>query len=285
MSAVTLTRGGEFRAPFWNRVWTVLLWSLVWLFILNVAAVAASVAVDSLGTRWFGTWLPEGFTTKWYFSAWDEFQLGDVLIVTAKVVASVVFVSVVLGVPAAYALARRDFAGKRTILLLLVLPVLVPTITYGVPLATLLYRVNLGGTIWGVICANLVPTVPFVVLVMTPFIEQIDQRLESAARVCGAGTWAVFRHVLVPLLAPGIMAASLLVLVRSIGMFELTFLTAGPDSQTLVVSLYAAAFSAGIRANQSLDALAVVYMVSSLFWLIIALRFVNPVQLVARVKD
>ena len=70
-----------------------------------------------------------------------------------------------------------------------------------------------------------------------------------------------------------------------IGMFELTFLTAGPDSQTLVVSLYAAAFSAGIRANQSLDALAVVYMVSSLFWLIIALRFVNPVQLVARVKD
>jgi len=282
MSTATLTRGGDFRAPFWNRVWSVLLWGLVWLFVLNVAAVAASVAVDSFGTRWFGTWLPEGFTTKWYFSAWDEFQLGDVLTVTIKVVVSVVLISVLLGVPAAYALARREFAGKRTVLLLLVLPVLVPTITYGVPLATLLYRVGLGGTLAGVICANLVP---FVVLVMTPFIEQIDQRLESAARVCGAGTWGVFRYVLVPLLAPGIMAASLLVLVRSIGMFELTFLTAGPDSQTLVVSLYAAAFSAGIRANQSLDALAVVYMISSLFWLIIALRFVNPVQLVARVKD
>ena len=82
------------------------------------------------------------------------------------------------------------------------------------------------------ILANLVPAVPFVILVMTPFIEQIDPKLESAARVFGASTAAVFRHVLVPLLAPGILAASLLVLVRTIAMFELTFLTAGPDSQT-----------------------------------------------------
>ena len=128
MTGAVLTRSGDFQAPFWNRVWHVTLWALVWLFILNVAGVVASVAVDSFGTRWFGSWLPEGFTSKWYFSAWDEFQLNEVLIVTVKVVAAVVLISVILGVPAAYALARREFAGKRTILLLLVLPVLVPTI-------------------------------------------------------------------------------------------------------------------------------------------------------------
>jgi hypothetical protein len=54
-----------------------------------------------------------------------------------------------------------------------------------------------------VILANLIPAAPFVILVMTPFIEQIDPNLESAARVFGAGTGGVFRHVLVPLLAPG----------------------------------------------------------------------------------
>jgi putative spermidine/putrescine transport system permease protein len=94
----------------------------------------------------------------------------------------------------------------------------------------------------------------------------------------------MFLHVLVPLLAPGILAASLIVMVRTIGMFELTFLTAGPDSQTLVVALYYAAFAPGVRAGQSISAMAVVYMLLSLVWLLIALRFVNPTQLVTRVK-
>jgi putative spermidine/putrescine transport system permease protein len=120
---------------------------------------------------------------------------------------------------------------------------------------------------------------------MTPFIEQIDPNLESAARVFGARTGSVFRHVLVPLLAPGILAASLLVLVRTIAMFELTFLTAGSDSQTLVVALYYAVFAAGVRAPQSVDAMAMIYMGVTLVWLLIALRFVNPTQLVSRVKE
>src|SRR5580700_6084210 len=60
-------------------------------------------------------------------------------------------------------------------------------------------------------------------------------------------------------------------------MFELTFLTAGPDSQTLVVVLYYSVFAAGVRATQSVDAMAVTYMVTTLIWLLIALRFVSRV--------
>jgi len=95
----------------------------------------------------------------------------------------------------------------------------------------------------------------------------------------------VFIHVLVPLLAPGILAAGLLVLVRTIALFELTFLVAGPDSQTLVVALYYSVFAAGVRATQSIDAMAVTYMVTTLVWLLLALRFVNPTQLVTRIKE
>ncbi|HEY0526704.1 MAG TPA: ABC transporter permease [Stellaceae bacterium] len=268
-----------------GRLGTVLIWVLMTFFLVNVAALVAAVLANSFATRWLGTWLPAGWTVRWYGAAWGEFQLGDVLIVTMEVVFAVVALSVLLGVPAAYALARRDFLGKRALMLLFVLPLLVPPITYGIPLAALLYEVGLAGTMWGVILANLVPTVPFVILVMTPFIEQIDPRLESAARVFGAGTFGVFRYVLIPLLAPGILAAALLVLVRSIAMFELTFLTAGPDSQTLVVALYYAVFAAGVRATQSIDAMAVTYMVATLVWLLLALRIVNPTQLVARTKE
>lgn len=119
---------------------------------------------------------------------------------------------------------------------------------------------------------------------MIPFVEQIDPRIESAARVFGAGTGRLFVYVLVPLLLPGILAATLLALVRTISMFELTFLTAGPTSQTLVVALYYSVFAAGVRAGQSIDAMAVIYMMSTLVWLLVALRFINPIQIVARAK-
>ena len=268
-----------------DRAWSGLLWGLMVLFVINIALMIAAVATSSFARRWLGTWLPEGWTTIWYTAAWKEFQLGSVLWVTVEVVFAVVFLALLIGVPAAYTLARRNFAGKRALMLLFLLPLMVPPITYGIPLATVLYKVHLAGTIWGVILANLIPAAPFVILVMTPFIEQIDPNLESAARVFGASTARMFWHVLVPLLAPGILAASLLVLVRTIALFELTFLTAGPDSQTLVVALYYAVFAAGVRAPQSVDAMAMIYMVVTLVWLLIAMRFVNPTQLVSRVKE
>ncbi len=268
-----------------SRIWRIAVWALTILFVLNLLAMIASVLVNSFATRWLGTWLPVAYTTRWYFSAWEEFQLHDVLIVTFQVVFAVVIVSGLLGVLAAYAMARRDFPGKRLAMLIFLLPLLVPPITYGIPLATVLYQLNLAGTFWGVVLANLVPTIPFVVLVMIPFIEQIDPRIEAAARVFGASTLQLFARILLPLLLPGMLAAMLLVLVRTIAMFELTFLTAGPTSQTLVVALYYAVFAAGVRAGQSIDAMAVVYMVVTLIWLVIALRFVNPTQIVARAKQ
>lgn len=268
-----------------SKIWRFAVWAVAGLFVLNLIGVIAAVIVNSFATRWLGTWLPVGLTTKWYFSAWREFQLSSVVLVTFEVVFTVVIISGLLGVTTAYALARRDFPGKRIVVLLFLLPLLIPPLTYGIPLATVLYQLGLGGSFWGVVLINLVPSLPFVVLVMIPFIEQIDPRIEAAARVFGAGTGSLFLRILLPLLLPGMLAALLLVLVRTIAMFELTFLIAGPTSQTLVVSLYYAVFASGVRAGQSIDAMAVIYMVTTLFWLILALQFVNPSQIVARAKQ
>ena len=267
-----------------TKLWAAANWTLIGFFIVNLFAMIATVITSSFSTRWLRSWLPDGWTTRWYGAAWAEFQLGDVLTVTFQIVFLVVFLSGLIGVPAAYALARRDFPGKKLVMLLFLLPLLVPPITFGIPLATVLYQTGFAGQMSGVVLANLVPTVPFVILVMIPFIEQIDTKIESAARVFGANTFKLFVHVLLPLLMPGILAALLLVLVRTLAMFELTFLTAGPTSQTLVVALYYAVFAAGVRAVQSIDAMAVIYMATTLIWLVIALRFVNPTQIVARAK-
>jgi putative spermidine/putrescine transport system permease protein len=266
------------------KLWATMVWAVTGFFILNIAAMIATVVTSSFSTRWLRSWLPEAFTTGWYQAAWREFQLSDVLLVTFEIVLAVVALSAVLGVPAAYAMARRNFPMKRIVLLVFLLPLLVPPMTFGIPLATVLYKTGLGGTFWGVVLANLVPSVPFVIVVLIPFVEQVDPKIEFAARVFGANTFRLFRHVLVPMLMPGVLAALLLVLVRTIAMFELTFLTSGPTSQTLVVALYYSVFAAGVRAVQSIDAMACIYTATTLVWLLIALRFVNPIQMVGRVQ-
>ena len=120
-----------------ERLWAIAIWTLVIFFIVNFVAMIATVVINSFGTRWFNAWLPAAFTTRWYKSAWDEFQLHDVLIVTFEVVGAVVLISGLLGVPAAYALARRNFPGKQIVILLFFADV-IPPITFGIPLATAL---------------------------------------------------------------------------------------------------------------------------------------------------
>ena len=262
-----------------------LAWGFVGFFLVFMLALIAAVVVNSLGTRWLDHWLPDAFTTHWYGDAWREFGLTSVMRVTIEIAAAVVALSLLIGVPASYALARRDFPGRRLVMLAFLVPLLLPPVTYGIPLATVLLRYELGGTLAGVILANLVPSVPFVILTMTPFIEQIDPRIESAARTLGAGTATIFVRVLGPLLVPGMLAAGLLVLVRTVGMFELSFFTSGPGTQPLVVVLYYAAFSPGVRASQSIDATAVIYMAMMLVLLVAALSFVNPTNLVARLRE
>ena len=273
------------RRPIVASPLTWLAGGFVGFFLVFMLALVAAVLVNSLGTRWLDDWLPDAFTTQWYGEAWREFGLTSVLLVTVQIALAVVALSLLIGVPASYALARRDFPGRRLVMLAFLVPLLLPPVTYGIPLATVLLRNDLGGTLTGVVLANLVPSVPFVILTMTPFIEQIDPRIEAAARTLGAGTATIFVRILGPLLVPGMLAAGLLVLVRTVGMFELSFFTAGPGSQPLVVVLYYAAFAPGVRASQSIDAMAVIYMSLMLMLLVAALSFVNPTNLVARLRE
>src|SRR4051812_43406661 len=92
-----------------------LVWGAVGLFMIMLVGVVGSVLVNSFGERWFDRWLPESYTTQWYGQAWTEFGLFDVIIVPLEVAAAVVILSVLVGVPASYVLARRNFPGKRLI--------------------------------------------------------------------------------------------------------------------------------------------------------------------------
>jgi putative spermidine/putrescine transport system permease protein len=261
-------------------VTSVITWAAAACFALVLVALVTSVVIESFATQWRGGWWPGGFTGSWYGQAWRG-GVSQALTATFQVAVVVVLIALVIGVPAGYALARRSFPGKSAVMLFLLLPVMLPPLTYAVQLSALIYRIGLGGTLTGVIIANLVPIVPLVVLVTVPFVERIAPETESAARVFGAGTFRLFLHVLVPLLRPGIAAAAILAMVRVLGAFELTFFISGPQSQTLVVALYGAASNPAGAAPPLIAAMSVFYMATAVVLLLIGLRFVSPADAVS----
>ncbi|MBN8956518.1 MAG: ABC transporter permease subunit [Rhizobiales bacterium] len=263
-----------------GRMWKLAIYLFLLGFILNLVGIVSHVVVSSFAKRWFGNPLPPAFTTAWFSYAWTNFELGYVLFITLFVALAVVVIALAIGFPAAYILARRNFRAKPVLLLLYFLPLLIPQMTYGIPLATTLYKFHVGGTVAGVILAVLVPMVPLTVFILLPFFEQISLNLEWSASMLGANRLQIFRRILLPLMVPGILTAGLLVLVNTISNFELAFLMAGGGSQTLVVALYYNVFAGGVRPVYSIDAMAVIYMCMVLSVLLVALRFVRPTQMV-----
>ena len=265
--------------------WKLAIYVFLLGFIINLLGIVSHVVVSAFAKRWFGRPLPPAFTTDWFTYAWTNFELGHVLFITLFIALTVVFIALAIGFPAAYILARRNFRAKPLLLLLYFLPLLIPQMTYGIPLATTLYKFGIGASVAGVTLAVLVPMVPLAVFVLLPFFEQISLNLEWSASMLGATRVQILWRILLPLMVPGMLTAGLLVLVSTISNFELAFLLSGGGSQTLVVALYYNVFAGGVRPVYSIDAMAVIYMVMIMSVLIVALRFVRPTQMVFRLDQ
>jgi len=263
----------------------ILFYGLIGFFLLNLVGLVGSVLVDSFGEHWFGTWLPANWTGRWYEYIGSDHNMGQLLTNTLFVAVTTTLIALLVGFPAAYILARKQFRFKGLLTGFYLLPMLIPPLAYGIPLATFLIRQDLHRSLAGIILLNLVPVLPFVILILAPFIEQVDVSLESASRILGANRFQTFRRVVLPLVIPGLLTAGLLSLVRTIAMFELTFLIADANTQTLVVALYGDAFGAGIRPNQAISAMAVIYMATTMALLVFALIFIKPTQFVVQLKS
>jgi putative spermidine/putrescine transport system permease protein len=292
-----------------NVFGAVLFYATVGFFLINLVGLVGTVVVDSFGDAWFNTWLPTGgYSGEWYQFIGGVHDIRLLLVNTLVVAVGTTLTGLAIGFPAAYVLARRRFRFKGALTGLYLVPMLVPPLAYGVPLATLLLK-YLGTWIrytdttltslgvysvlpvqWlidllPVIVINLVPVLPFVILILTPFVEQVDTSLESASRMLGASQFQTFRRVLLPLILPGLLTAGILAVVRTVAMFELTYLVASTASQqVLITALYGDTSASGITPQQAIDALSVIYMLTTMSLLVIALLFVKPTQFVVRVK-
>lgn len=254
------------------------------LYMLTICGILLTVVLNSFSKNWFSGVLPTTWTFEWYRYAARAHDIPHLIQVTLLVVVLVVGLSLLIAFPAAYVMAKRAFRLKNAILMLFLLPMVIPPMTYGLPLAIVLYKIRLAPNLSAVVISNMVPTVSFMILVLIPFIEQVGENLESAARMLGATKRKVFLRIMVPLTLPGILTAVLLSVVRTISMFELTFLVASVKTQTLIVQLFSDVYAPGFRPFQAIDALAVIFFCLTMATFIVSLKFVSPTQMVVKIK-
>jgi molybdate transport system permease protein len=212
-----------------------------------VAAVAALLfALPLAGLVWRAPWS----------SAWDVLRRGpalDALRLSLVTSVAATAVAVALGVPLAWVQARVDYPGKRVVRALTTLPMVLPPVVGGVALLLALGRrgivggplsrigVNLPFTTAGAIVAEAFVAMPFLVLTLEAAFRSADRGLEEAARTLGAGRFAVFRRVTLPLVAPSFTAGVVLCWARALGEFGATITFAGNlqgRTQTLPLFVY-----------------------------------------------
>ena len=174
-------------------------------------------------------------TTANYENVFKAQNFGRYLMNSIIVGAGSVGIGLLLGLPAAYAIAKWDQRGFATAILL---ARVVPGITFLVPLFILFRQVRLVDTFASLILAHALVGMPFIVTVMVPFFKGIPAELEEAARVDGATLLQTLRKVILPISGPGIVTASILAFVFSWNNFMFSVVLATNQTKTLPVAVY-----------------------------------------------
>jgi len=182
--------------------------------------------------------------------------VGDALRVSAVSSVAAAVVSLVLGVPLAWILARVAFPGRALVRGIVTLPLVLPPVVGGAALLFALGRRGLVGapleaatglvlpfSLWGVIVANTFVAMPFLVVTVEGALHAQDRRYEDAAASLGARRWTVLRRVTLPMIAPSLVSGLVLSWARAFGEFGATITFAGNlqgRTQTLPLAVFVA---------------------------------------------
>jgi spermidine/putrescine transport system permease protein len=180
-----------------------------------------------------------GFTLHWYHAFLVNGDLRAALETSAIIAALTSVGAVVLGVLASIALARRRFRAKPAVAALLLSPLVIPYVVFGISLLLLFHTLGVGNGIPTVVVGHIVITLPYTILVLVPRLEQIDASLEEAAYDLGASHFRTFRSITLPLILPAVLSALLIAFTTSFDEYAVASFVIG-TRPTFPIYLYSA---------------------------------------------
>jgi multiple sugar transport system permease protein len=163
---------------------------------------------------------------------------------------SAVALSLLLGVPAAYAFARHKFRGSEDIAFTLLSFRFAPPLLVLLPLTIYFQKLGLANTYFGLIWVYQLICLPLILWIVRGYFEDISPDIEYAYRIAGHSWFATFRKIALPLAGPGIAAAGLLAFIFAWNNFVFALVLASADKQPVTVGALAFITASGIQYGQ-----------------------------------
>ncbi len=256
----------------------------LWLVAGFILGPFIPLIIQSFAFRW--AW-PDLLPSTWWLTqreksplplAWDYVFSPYSLVVEATL--NTVFIGCVVTViclmiclPAARVLAREKFRGKSSFEFFLSMPLIVPEAAIGIALLMIFIYIGLAGTYLGIIIVHLIPTIPYMIRMLTAVYQGLGRDFEEQAMILGANRWQILRMVTLPMLLPGVVAGALFTFLVSTNIFLLTFFM----GQGKIITLPTLLFSkiSGGTLDASAAGITLVVTVPGIILLLITERFIK----------
>jgi len=239
---------------------------IVWLVLPLVP-----LAIWSFARGWrFPSLLPNEWTLQaWRYAFSSTSGVLDSLWLTIWIALCATAMSILIGVPAGRALGMYKFRGKGVVELVILAPVIVPGIAVALGIHGVFITLGLTNTVWGVILVHLIPTLPYMTLVMAGIFANYDPAYELQARSLGASPLKTFWLVTLPAILPGVIVGALFAFLVSWSQYILTLIIGGGRVVTLPLLLFNFATSGR---NDITGAIAMIYILPGIVILILTAR-------------
>jgi spermidine/putrescine transport system permease protein len=222
-----------------SRTGAWVLRAFFFLVVLFLYAPIVILLIFSFNDSAVPTFPLSGFTLHWYHDFLTNSDLKSAL-ETSAIVATLSSVgAVLLGVLSAIALTRRRFRGKAAVSALLLSPLVIPYLVFGISLLLLFHQLGVPRSLLTVVIGHIVISLPYTILVLVPRLDQIDISLEEAAFDLGASRLRTFRSITLPLILPAVVSAFLIAFTTSFDEYAVASFVVG-NRLTFPIYLYSA---------------------------------------------
>lgn len=215
-----------------------LFWTFIALVCVFLVAPIAVVIVTAFNPARFVTFPPRGFTLNWFVEIWNNRDILDAAWLSLRVAVMTAVISTTIGTVASLALTRSRLPGIGALKLLLLSPLLVPGVVFGIAMLIFFNRFGLIGSVSAILAAHICLTLPYVVRTVTAGLETMDPSIEDSARSLGASPLVVLLTVTLPSIRSSMFAGSIFAFLVSFDEAIVTLFLAGVQGVTLPVFIF-----------------------------------------------
>lgn len=241
---------------------------LVYIFLYLPLFVMAVYSFNA--SKYSLSW--KGFTLKWYGNLLSNSTLLDAALRSMTIAVISATVACIIGTLAAFMLHQYRFRGRRAVFGSIFIMMMSPDIVIGISLLVLFLGAGFTLGFWTLLMGHITLCVPFVVATVYSRFRGFDSSIIEAARDLGAKEYQVFRRIIVPLAAPGLIAGWLLSFTLSLDDVIISFFTTGPTYEVLPLRIYSMV-RLGIKPD--VNALSVVMIIITVIAVVLSRRLLK----------